>query len=106
MITEPVNAPGIIALAKARLQACYDALSGIQQFQAWMTTTTDAELTDPDKGLGFSPEYAAALRKAFNDADAVRIYVLTGQPPGGYPQPPSGYPFIDSMFVITGPGQV
>lgn len=105
MISEPVSAAGIIALARARLQACYDAISGIQQFKAWIDTTTDADLTDTN-GLGFSAEYAAALRKAFTDADAVRIFILTGQPPADYPQPPSGYPYIDSMFVITGPGQV
>lgn len=82
-----------------RLRALRDALDAIEDFQAWLTTQTTAQLT----GLGFSATDVSELQSAMADANAMNDLYNTGLPPSTYPQPTSAYVYGASQRIVIGP---
>lgn len=104
MITDNETPANVIARAAQVLQNCYNSLKDVEEYQHWLAGISLADLEDATAGMGFSPQYAQALKTAFADADAARQFIETGLPPSTYPQPPSAYIYAASMFAIMGPG--
>jgi hypothetical protein len=85
--------------AITKLKNLRDALEGVNDFNEWLVTQTEAQLT----ALGFSATDYSELTSALADANALYQFYDTGLPPSTYPQPASAYVYGASQRIVIGP---